>query len=281
MSRGVQPRWLIGGFLALRCNAARKIGINCPTASRLFVKLPKINEQEDFTADGTCHYWFDSDYDGGSDFLIGNGLLALDVSQLSAGVHTVHFQTGGTALPPVSSSLFVILPIKGNNEDMIIGYDYWLNDSHTPTSVRLPEPSPKLSLISLLPVAEQPFRSCCFYFAIEENQPVLYAKNDIRLRFYSSEAHFTDLTAQYVDYSVKEQVADIKPLEPYVRQTEQKPAGNEIIWYSVAAEAGDLLRFRLDRAATIQLFSPTGHEVYAANLNYSWQLQEPVECFCF
>lgn len=241
-----------------------EVGVQTPTASHLFVKLPQKEEAEVFTHDGKCRYWFDEDDSGGQNVAVGDGLMTLDVSQLKAGIHTVHFQGSGSAMTPVSSKLFVILPKKEATDTKITKYDYWLNGSGAPTSVVLPEPVSPLSLVDLLPVPAQPFRSQSFHFAIDKGKPVLYAKNDIRLRFYSSETHFADVTAQYVDYGVTQAVGELKVLEPGVRQTETKPAANTIIWYQVAAEAGDNLHFKVDKAATIQLFSPSGQEVYAA-----------------
>lgn len=240
-------------------------GAQSPVASHLFVKYPQKVSTPLHTSDGTCYYWFDTNYTAGHQMTLGEGATTLDVSHLSAGVHTIHFQGNGTAQTPTSSKLFVILLEKETANNKITGYDYWLNGTGTATSVTLPEPISPLSLVDLLPVASQPLRSSCFHFAVEEGQPTIYAKNDIRLRFYTSITNFADLTAQYVDYSVSSEVNDIKQLQPNVRQTENKPAANTIIWYQFTAEAGDVLRFHLDKAATIQVFSPTGQEVYSAS----------------
>lgn len=239
-------------------------GAQSPVVSHLFVKYPPVVASPSYTSDGTCYYWFDSDYTAGNQMALDGGASMLDVSHLSAGVHTVHFQGSGTALTPVASHLFVIMSEKETVHEKITRYDYWVNNAGTPTSVLLQEPVTSLSLVSLLPVPTQSFRSSCFQFAIEESQPVVYAKNDIRIRFYSSETNFTDLTGQYVDNAVKQTVTGVKHIEPG-KQTESKPAANSIIWYDLTAEAGDILQFKLDRAATIQLFAPSGREVYAAS----------------
>lgn len=239
-------------------------GTQSPVASHLFVKYPPVVALPSYNSDGTCYYWFDSEYASGNQMSLGSGASMLDVSYLTAGVHTVHFQSNGTAQTPVASHLFVIMPEKETANERITSYDYWINSSGTPTAVVLQEPVTSLSLINLLPVPTQSFRSCCFQFVIEESQPVIYAKNDIRIRFYLSETNFTDITGQYVDNTVRQIVTGIKHIAPG-RQTERKPAANSIIWYDLTAEAGDILQFKLDKAATIQLFSPSGNEVYAAS----------------
>ena len=239
-------------------------GAQSPVASHLFVKYPPVVESPTYTSDGNCYYWFDSNYADRQQMPIG-GVTTLDVNHLTAGVHTVHFQGSGSASTPTASKLFVVLPVKEDADDKITSYDYWINNVSAPTSVTLPEPVSILSLVSLLPVETQPFRSNCFHFALEKGQPVLYAKNNIRLRFYLSRTNFTDVISQYVDYGVSQNVSDIKLLEPDVRQTEPKPTKNAIIWYKLTAEAGDNLQFKLDRAATVQLFAPSGKEAYTAS----------------
>lgn len=256
---------LTDGVHTIHFQATAGEGAQSPVASHLFVKYPPVEASPTYTSDGNCCYWFDSDYADRKQIALSGGLATLDVGHLSAGVHTIHFQGSGTAYTPTASKLFVIMPDKEDANDKITRYDYWVNDAGTPTSVVLPEPVSALSLVSLLPVETQPFRSSCFHFTLEDEQPVLYAKNDIRLRFYLSETNFSDITAQYVDYGVKQDVTDIKLLEAGIRQTEAKPAKNVIIWYKLVAEAGDNLQFKLDRAATVQLFSPSGKEVYAAS----------------
>ena len=44
-----------------------------------------------------------------------------------------------------------------------------------------------------------------------------------------------------------------------------RPSQNEIKWYYLQAEPGDSLEFKLDYPATIQLFAPSGEEVYRAS----------------
>lgn len=190
----------------------------------------------------------------------------LDVSSLSDGLHRITYMlnNGQGVTTKTQTQFFMKIPLGGNG---ITEYWYWLNEQGDEQAhkVTLQERQDPFSLITLLPVESQPIRSSLFQFRIEEDKPVVYAKNDIHLRFYDASGRFTDATKQFVDERVKQEVTDITLLESGKRQTTAKPAENTIKWYKVEAETGDSLQFKLDRAATLQLFSPSGEEVYSAS----------------
>ena len=187
----------------------------------------------------------------------------LDVSSLEDGLHRISYMltNGKGTSTKTQTQFFMKTPLGGNG---ITEYWYWLNDEADSNAqkVTLPERPNPFSLISLLPVESQPLRSSLFQFRVEQNKPVVYAKNDIHIRFYDAAGRFTDVSKQYVDESVKQEVTDVEWLEPGVRATTAKPTENAIKWYKLDAEQGDSLQFKLDRAATIQLFSPSGEEVF-------------------
>ena len=189
----------------------------------------------------------------------------LDVSQLSDGLHRITYQlvNDNGATTGMRSNFFVKPPLGGSG---ITEYWYWLNDQDgAPTKVHLAEREDPFSLIKLLPVESLPVRSALFQFVVKDGQPKVYAKNEFHLRFYDASGRFTDVTRQYVDENVSLAVTDATLLESGVRQATDRPAENDIRWYKVEAEAGDSLCFQLDRAATLQLFSPTGQELLAVS----------------
>ena len=209
----------------------------------------------------------------GAEFYTEAGTLAdgtyhfdLDVASLDDGLHRIAYMlsNGLGVTTKTQCQFFVKTPVGGNG---ITEYWYWLNDEADSNAqkVTLAERQDPFSLIKLLPVAHKPIRSSFFEFRVENGNPVVYAKNDFHIRFYDAAGRFTDATKQYVDEQVGQAVTDLTLLTPGVRATTDRPAENAIKWYKLTAEAGDSLSFRLDRAATVQLFSPTGKEVFAAS----------------
>lgn len=193
---------------------------------------------------------------------ISNGVyhFDLDVSKLTDGLHRIaYWLVGDNAVSTtVNSSFFVKTPVGGNG---ITQYHYWLNDLEAEKHViQLAQRVNPLSIITLLPVETQPLRSANFQFAFKNGQPLVYAKNELHLRFFDAANRFTQITKEYVDEQVTRSVEPVGELQ--ATQTFPRVAENNIRWYTVQAEQGDSLSFKLDRAATIQLFSPNGQEVF-------------------
>lgn len=209
----------------------------------------------------------------GAEFYTEAGTLAdgtfhfdLDVASLSDGLHRITYLLNnglGITTKP-QTQFFMKTPLGG---DGITEYWYWLNDQgdEQAQKVTLQERQNPFSLITLLPVESQPIRSSLFQFRVEQDKPVIYAKNDIHLRFYDAAGRFTDATKQFVDESVRQEVTDMTLLESGIRQTTAKPEKNAIKWYKFYAEEGDTVAFRTDQAATLQLFSPEGKNIYSAS----------------
>lgn len=231
-----------------------------PPVTKLFVKLSPLPT---YTTNGTCYYWFDKNVVDVKSFQHEQGIAMLDVESLTEGLHTVSFRLDGNEAYPSTSALF--LKLKNEDERLITGYEYWVNNESVGTKTQLSTPVTSTNVIGLLPVEQQSIRSNSFQFSIENDEPVMYAKNDIRFRFYTTKTNFADTLRHYVDYNVKQVVEDVVLLEPGIRQTTAKPTGNNIKWYKLVAEPGDSLQFRLDRAATVQLFAPSGEEVLNAS----------------
>ena len=190
----------------------------------------------------------------------------LDVSSLSDGLHRITYMlnNGQGVTTKTQTQFFMKIPLGGNG---ITEYWYWLNEQGDEQAhkVTLQERQDPFSLITLLPVESQPIRSSLFQFRIEEDKPVVYAKNDIHLRFYDASGRFVDASEQYVDYQTKQEVTDIMPINNGDHKTVQTPGKDEIRWFKFYAEEGDTVAFRTDQAATLQVFSPEGKEIYSAS----------------
>ncbi len=220
-------------------------------------------------ADMKLCYYIDND-----DFTVNEGVYAnggfhfnLDVSQLTDGLHRLaYFMSNGNGITTkVTSQFFWKTPVGGNG---IMEYKYWLNDKSSEEDVqvvKLAERTNPYQLISLLPVAPQSIRSSCFEFRVKNNQPVIYAKNDVHIRFTEATGRFTDVSKQFVDESVKQEVTDITPIYNGERKTMAVPEKDAIHWLKFYAEEGDTVTFKTDQAASIQVFSPEGKEIYSAS----------------
>ena len=216
-----------------------------------------------------CLYAIDNDaFDTDASVVGNNGNyhFDLDLSALSDGLHNISYMLyndRGTSTK-IQTRFFLKVPLGGN---AVGQYQYWLNDDDISEAktVTLPQKVNPLQLMSLLSVESRPLRSSQFHFDVSSGQPKVYAKNTIHLRFYDAAMRFSDAVKDYADYSVGQDVNVIKELESGIRETTEWPEENEIKWYQVTAERGDSLSFKTDIATTLQLFSPSGKEVYSAS----------------
>jgi len=190
----------------------------------------------------------------------------LDVAGLSDGFHRLSYMLMGNdgTSSRVLTGFFFKTPLGGNG---ITQYNYWLNDNEAQMHVtKLDERTDPLKLITLLPVEACPIRSSCFLFEVEDGQPMLYARNDLHMRFYDVSGRITEATERFVDYNVGRKVTGVEPLEGAEGQVRhKKPEENGILWYSIEAAIGDSLAIRSGQACTVQIFAPDGEEVYAAS----------------
>lgn len=185
----------------------------------------------------------------------------LDVASLTDGLHQLTYMLLGDngVSTKISSSFFVKTPVGGNG---IAQYEYWLNDDEAhKTVVELEKRTNPLQLIGLLPVESVPIRSSCFHFEVDEEKgPMLYAKNEFHIRFFDATGRLTDATKPYLDYNVSEKVEDTAEIKK--TQTFARPEENTIKWFTLQACEGDTIAFRSSQALSLQVFSPSGEEIY-------------------
>lgn len=214
-----------------------------------------------------CYYSIDGETVLSQAGTYGKGLFHfdVDVAALEDGLHRIAYflasETGGSTR--LNAAWFVKTPLGCNG---ITCYDYWLNEqTETARRVELSARRTPFDLMTLLPVESVPVRSSLFQFELEDGHPVLHARNDLHVRFYDAAGRFTDVTRSFADYSVSRRVEEIFPLVSGERLSKPCPAENGILWYRLDAVTGDSLAFRTTQAASVQLFSPSGREVYAAS----------------
>ena len=240
-------------------------GMVADIASSLFIKINAV----DNTKASFLRYWFDDDVATAKVINVPNGVHTLDVSGLLAGAHALYYQlidSNGKVSTPVGRIFLKNFDkAYGDGGNRITEYRYWLNDNcQAMQTVTLTDAVNPYQLITLLPLQKEPIRSDRFLLEIIDGQPTVIAKNLFTIRFYDVAGSFSDYSRTFVDYGVRQVLTDVELLESGVQATTAKPAENAIKWYCLNAEPGDSVQFRLDRAATIQLFDPSGKEIYAA-----------------
>lgn len=213
-----------------------------------------------------CYYSVDGNSHQNEAGVYKNGLFHfdLDLSTLADGLHQISFMmvTENGITSKASSAFFMKTPLGGNG---ITRYDYWLNDNEG-NAVRtdLSQRVDPLKLMQLLPVTSEPFRSSSFTFEVDKaGVPMLYARNDFHLRTFDAAGRITESSAAFTDYKVSRDLADMEPIQS--SQTFDSPRNNVIRWFELKAEEGDSIAFKSSQAVSLQVFSPSGKEVYAAS----------------
>lgn len=236
-------------------------------ASAVFLRM---NIDKETTVASSLRYWFDDDASTVRTTNVSGGTQMLDVNDLQAGLHTLNYQLidseGKVGIPVTRIFMKNFGRVSGDGQYFVTKYKYWLNsNTEGVKTAEVESTANPYTLYALLPVEQQPIRSECFHFEVTDGQPTVYAKNDFHVRFFGSQGYIDEGERKFVDYSVKVEVTDIELLESGVRATMAKPADNAIKWYKVEAERGDSLQFKLNRAATIQLFAPSGELLFSAS----------------
>lgn len=199
---------------------------------------------------------------------LGNGIFSFNanVASIPDGLHEIKIallDEGGNLLDHRSEYF-----VKRTKESTAISrYNVWVNDDidHA-TNVEINPAQDPFSLVALLPVGHPAFRTSNFHFEFDsQKQPMLYARNDLHVRFHDVMGRLTTMSAPFIDYTISRNVTDVSLLVSGESQTHPYPAQNTIKWFKFDAAKGDSLSFKTDRACTLQLFSPSGKELYNAS----------------
>lgn len=268
MTAGVQmldASQLTDGVHTIHYQALCSNGDITPAKSSIFMRMNL--DTEGITAK-SLRYWFDNDAASVRVVDVANGTQTLDVSNLLTGIHTLNYQliaSDNKLCPPVTRLFFKDFDrLVAEGENRVTKYQYWLNsNSAAMQTVTLNNAANPYNLVTLLPMQKEPIHSDCFHFEIIEGVPMMYAKNVFHVRFHDAAGYFADSDKPFIDYSVSkkvEPVGDIQPTQAFARV-----ADNSVRWYALNVERGDTVAFKTTQACTMQLFSPTGKEVYNAS----------------
>ena len=188
----------------------------------------------------------------------------VDVSSISDGLHRITYFMGSDKLGNSNSksSFFYKIPLGGNG---IKEYHYWFNENEENKRViKLTEPQSSYNLMTLLPTDTCPIRTKCFHFEVQDSVPMVFAKNNFFLRFFDVSDRCVDLTKQYIDYNVKEEITDITELEESGTYKFARPDENKIKWFKFEAKRGELILVNTDQGCSIDIFSSSGENFYNA-----------------
>ena len=206
--------------------------------------------------------WFDQDYSTLQTGLLGNGIFELNTESLSGGIHILNVQLdNGSSTAPRCYMFYKTL-----EKEHIAKWEYMINDDINQRHVTNLSPCvDSLDIIALLPVETWPIRSTCFHFHPNGEEPYLNAKNKITFRFWNTRKYYVEQSAFYVDENVVSDPIVADTLERDTTVSIAAPRDNQIHWFKLDAGRGDYLSFQADKACTMQLFAPSGEEVYTAS----------------
>lgn len=237
-------------------------GEKTPIVSAIFLRN---NFYAPPTTAQSFRYWFD-DGKAAVETSVANGIQLIDASGLTEGLHLVYYQivdSSGKLCSPMSAFFFKARPQR-EGPNGITRYMYWMNN-RTSEKVVVNNASPvtPFQLLGLLPMQQVPIRSSCFHFEMKDNQPMVYAKNELYVRFDDADGYSIEASKPFVDYAVSQEVVPVGELQP--TQTFSRVASGDIRWYTLHAEEGDTVAFKSNQACSMQLFSPSGEEVYSTS----------------
>ena len=206
--------------------------------------------------------WFDQDYSTLQTGLLGNGIFEVNTESLPGGMHILNVQLdNGSSTAPQCYMFYKTL-----EKEHIARWEYMLNDDINQRYVTNLSPCvDTLDIIALLPVETWPIRSTCFHFHPNGDEPYLNAKNKITFRFWNTREYYVEQSAFYVDENVVSEPIVADTLERNTTVSIAAPRDNQIHWFKLEANRGDYLSFQADKACTMQLFAPSGEEVYVAS----------------
>ena len=246
-------------------------GILTPAYSSMFMRM---NVDTEGAMAKQLRYWFDGDAAKVKVVDVVQGIQMLDVSGLHTGLHTLCCQLidseGRMGIPYTRIFIKAFDKVVADGQNRVTKYQYWLNgNSQAMQTVKLDNAANPYQLISLLPMQKEPIRSQLFHFELTDGQPTVYAKNEFHIRFHDAAGYFVDDFRTFVDYSVKQTVEPVDELQ--ATQTFSKVDENDIRWYTVQVAPGDTTAFRLSQPATLQVFAPSGKEVFNTSESASVQ----------
>lgn len=236
-----------------------KEGITQGFSEGAFVRVPSSSQLNTLSA----YYQVDGISKGAVAITDGNPMmhLNLDMSELTSGLHslTTYLASPLGLTTSLKTVWFVKVPKGGEG---VKQYSYWLNDDiETKQTVILPEVTNPLYITSLIDMPEMPFRAKSHTFAVEDNAPVLYARNDFKISVSDIDGAVTTSTQSFTDVRVKYQPKEIISLGQNESIIVDPVPSTDVKLYRFDAESGDSINVSLSRPAMLEIYSPTAQSI--------------------
>ena len=181
----------------------------------------------------------------------------VDLSPLNEGIHQLLcliVSEEGEVLHSCNRFFMVSRP-------KVLRYEYWVNDDTLNTKNIIAQPMEPYKMMEMLDVDVYPIRPASFHFTMEDGKPYIYAKNNLNVKFYSTNGACVTDGRAYADVRTRREVSDALLLEAYKPRTDATPEADSIRWYKLQAYANSSLTLLVSQPCTVQLFSPEGEEL--------------------
>lgn len=183
-------------------------------------------------------------------------LANLETQDLSSGLHSIDLALvlSDGSMTPYVSAWFYKTPVPAG----IVSYEYWFDDNiESRMKTEFDEPSKDLNIISMVAIPDLPFDSRQYEFDLNNGEPRMFGKHNLRTRFYESDGRPTLKTSDFAD---SRNPLSVTPSVLQEGRTEiARRNDNEIKWYKFHGEIGDSIVLGLTRAAMYELYSPSGN----------------------
>ena len=200
-----------------------------------------------------------------------NGTVALDINldDVPIGFHSLNMVliTKNGGVTDVRNAYFWKLT-EGNH---ITRYEYWIDDGEfLHETVDVQSDDNPFILDEDFDIGETTFISRNFAFVVANGKMYAWAKHRLNVRFFDKDFQVAQASKDFIDYRVGGQILgnlpgqlSLQPIVPGEPLSVSEPTENNIHWFQVFADQGDSLRLTTNRACMLNVFSPTGEEVYA------------------
>lgn len=240
-------------------------GISSSVFESFFMKVPTTKDIEAMKV--YCIVDNDTVRKNTCTFIDGVAHTEVDMSSLHDGIHTITFFMGNDKglTTQTNSAYFIKEPLGGNG---IKSYRYWINDNVTDAVEKTYDVQQnRIQIIDLIDMPHYTLQSSNFYFSIENENPVIYAKNTFNLQVQDASNHFSSSHSDYVDMTIRNVIdqTDIKSIISGNRETIDASTDNNISWYKFTGKDGDSISVKTNRACSIDVFAPNGDVVQKLN----------------
>ncbi len=239
-------------------------GTSSSSFDSFFMRIPSSQDVSGMR----IYYCIDSNKGEKFEAEIVNGFVHadIDLSSVSNGLHliTVLLCNERGLTTQTKSAYFIKEPIGGNG---IVSMQHWVNtDANSLKEIIYETPQTYVRFVDLLDLPHYPVKSSSFFFAMENNEPVIYPINTFNIVFKDASGRFISSNRNYTDITMRSPVTDVEELVGLEGSLDfPKSIDNRIHWRKVTLEKGDSIAFQANNVCMIQLFDPTGKELYRAS----------------